>query len=93
MLYGSLTVNPISAAWNTVARFDDYADAQQAVDRLSDDGFPVEQVDQHISLARPQRVLPQLDNRVAYGAHHHAFVDRTILVTTRAARRSPPTVT
>ena len=45
MLYGRLTVNPISAAWNTVARFDDYADAQQAVDRLSDDGFPVEQLD------------------------------------------------
>ena len=45
MLYGRLTVNPISAAWNTVARFDDYADAQEAVDRLSDDGFPVEQLD------------------------------------------------
>jgi hypothetical protein len=28
-----------------VARFDDYADAQRAVDRLSDDGFPVEQLD------------------------------------------------
>ena len=45
MLYGRLTVNPISAAWNTVARFDDYADAQQAVDRLSDDGFPVEHLE------------------------------------------------
>jgi len=45
MLYGRLTVNPISAAWNIVARFDNYADAQQAVDRLSDDGFPVEQLD------------------------------------------------
>jgi hypothetical protein len=31
MLYGRLTVNPISAVWNTVARFDDHADAQQAV--------------------------------------------------------------
>jgi hypothetical protein len=38
-------VNPVSAAWNTVARFDDYAAAQRAVDRLSDDGFPVEQLD------------------------------------------------
>ena len=45
MLHGRLTVNPISAAWNTVARFDDYAGAQQALDRLSDDGFPVEQPD------------------------------------------------
>ena len=45
MLYGRLTVNPVSAAWNTVARFDDYAAAQQAVDRLSDDGYPVEKLD------------------------------------------------
>jgi hypothetical protein len=37
--------NPISAAWNTVARFDDYESAQRAVDRLSDDGFPVENLD------------------------------------------------
>jgi len=45
MMYGRLTVNPVHAAWNTVARFDDYASAQRAVDRLSDDGFPVEQLD------------------------------------------------
>ena len=45
MIYGRLTVSPISAAWNTVARFDDYSSAQRAVDRLSDDGFPVEQLD------------------------------------------------
>ena len=29
-------LDPISAAWNTVARFDDYETAQRAVDRLSD---------------------------------------------------------
>ena len=45
MMYGRLTVNPISVAWNTVARFDDYQSAQRAVDRLSDDGFPVEKLD------------------------------------------------
>jgi hypothetical protein len=44
-LYGNFTVNPITVAWNTVARFDDYEDAQRAVDRLSDDGFPVQQLD------------------------------------------------
>ena len=38
-------LDPVSAAWNTVARFDDYESAQRAVDRLSDDGFPVEQLD------------------------------------------------
>ncbi len=35
------TFDRASAAWHTVARFNDYADAQAAVDRLSDDGFPV----------------------------------------------------
>ena len=38
-------INPISAAWNTVARFDDYSSAQRAVDRLSDDGFAVGKLD------------------------------------------------
>ncbi|WP_375493657.1 general stress protein [uncultured Jatrophihabitans sp.] len=32
-------------AWNTVATYDDYTDAQRAVDRLSDDGFPVQNLD------------------------------------------------
>jgi hypothetical protein len=46
MLGGKLRpLDPISAAWNTVARFDDYETAQRAVDRLSDDGFPVEKLD------------------------------------------------
>jgi hypothetical protein len=38
-------LDPVSAAWNTVARFDDYPSAQRAVDQLSDDGFPVELLD------------------------------------------------
>jgi hypothetical protein len=42
---GMRLLDPVSAAWNTVARFDDYESAQQAVDRLSDDGFPVEKLD------------------------------------------------
>ena len=42
---GMRLLDPVSAAWNTVARFDDYETAQQAVDRLSDDGFPVEKLD------------------------------------------------
>ena len=37
--------DPAWVAWNTVARFDDYASAQRAVDRLSDDGFPVGKLD------------------------------------------------
>lgn len=31
----------VSLAWNTVASYQDYQQAQAAVDRLSDDGFPV----------------------------------------------------
>jgi len=42
---GTPLLDPVSAAWNTVARFDDYESAQRAVDRLSDDGFPVENLD------------------------------------------------
>ena len=42
---GMPLMDPVSAAWNTVARFDDYESAQRAVDRLSDDGFPVEKLD------------------------------------------------
>src|ERR1700742_3002063 len=38
-------VDPVSAAWNPAARFDDSEAAQRAVDRLSDDGFPVEKLD------------------------------------------------
>jgi hypothetical protein len=38
-------LDPVSAAGNTVARFEDYESAQRAVDRLSDDGFPVEKLD------------------------------------------------
>jgi hypothetical protein len=37
--------DPISAAWNTVASYPTYEEAQAAVDRLSDDAFPVELLD------------------------------------------------
>ena len=40
-----MLMTPAFAAWNTVARFDDYPAAQRAVDQLSDDGFPVETLD------------------------------------------------
>lgn len=42
---GMRLFDPVSAAWNTVARFDDYESAQRAVDQLSDDGFPVDKLD------------------------------------------------
>jgi hypothetical protein len=69
MMYGRLTVNPVSAAWNTVARFDDYGSAQRAVDRLSDDGFPVERLDIVGSdLRLVERVTGRLTKARAAGA-------------------------
>src|SRR5581483_3814324 len=38
-------LDPAYTAWNTVISYDEYAAAQRAVDRLSDDGFPVEYLD------------------------------------------------
>jgi hypothetical protein len=38
-------LDAVYTAWNTVAGYEDYASAQHAVDRLSDDGFPVEHLD------------------------------------------------
>jgi hypothetical protein len=61
--------NPISAAWNTVGRFDDYESAQRAVDRLSDDGFPVENLDIVGSgLRLVERVTGRLTRARATGA-------------------------
>jgi hypothetical protein len=38
-------LDPVSMAWNNVASYSSYDEAQAAVDRLSDDGFPVEHLD------------------------------------------------
>jgi hypothetical protein len=40
-----IRLDPVTMAWNTVASFSSYDEAQAAVDRLSDDGFPVEHID------------------------------------------------
>jgi hypothetical protein len=62
-------LDPVSAAWNTVARFDDYEGAQRAVDRLSDDGFPVEKLDIVGSdLRTVERVTGRLTTGRAAGA-------------------------
>jgi hypothetical protein len=66
---GMPLLDPVSAAWNTVARFDDYASAQRAVDRLSDDGFPVEKLDIVGSgLRLVERVTGRLTRARAAGA-------------------------
>jgi hypothetical protein len=62
-------LDPISAAWNTVARYDDYEAAQRAVDRLSDDGFGVEKLDIVGSdLQLVERVTGRLTRSRAAGA-------------------------
>ena len=45
MLHSRVTEIPAITDWNTVAKFGSYGEAQRAVDRLSDDGFPVKQLD------------------------------------------------
>lgn len=46
MTFGEpIRLDPINAAWNTVASYPTYEQAQEAVDRLSDGRFPVEQLD------------------------------------------------
>src|SRR5580658_8719040 len=63
------TLSKVSAAWNTVARFDEYESAQRAVDRLSDDGFPVETLDIVGSdLRLVERVTGRLTKARAAGA-------------------------
>ena len=65
----TMDVNTATAAWNTIARYGEYADAQRAVDRLSDDGFPVEQLDIVGSdLKLVERVTGRLTKARAAGA-------------------------
>ena len=64
-----LLMTPAFAAWNMVARFNDYELAQHAVDRLSDDGFPVETLDIVGSdLRLVERVTGRLTKARAAGA-------------------------
>lgn len=66
---GMRLLDPVSAAWNTAARFDDYESAQRAVDHLSDEGFPVEKLDIVGSELRlVERVTGRLTRARAAGA-------------------------
>jgi hypothetical protein len=62
-------LDPISMAWNTVASFGTYEEAQGAVDRLSDGGFAVENLDIVGSdLRLVERVTGRLTKQKAAGA-------------------------
>jgi hypothetical protein len=62
-------LDPISMAWNTVASYSSYQEAQAAVDRLSDEGFPVENLDIVGSgLRRVERVTGRLTTARATAA-------------------------
>lgn len=41
----AIRLDPVSTAWNTIASYDSYPQAQAAVDHLSDAGFPVHYLD------------------------------------------------
>lgn len=61
--------DPAAMAWNTVAQYDKYEDAQAAVDRLSDEHFPVQHVDIVGSdLRLVERVTGRLTKASAAGA-------------------------
>jgi hypothetical protein len=70
MTFGEPTrLDPISVAWNTVASFGTYEEAQTAVDRLSDESFAVENLDIVGSdLRLVERVTGRLTKRRAAGA-------------------------
>ena len=51
-------------AWNTVISYDDYTSAQRAVDRLSDDGFPVEYLD---IIGSDLRLVERVTGRLSKG--------------------------
>jgi uncharacterized membrane protein len=57
-------LDPVSAAWNTVASFDNYEGAQAAVDRLSDARFPVENLD---IVGSGLRLVEQVTGRLTMG--------------------------
>jgi hypothetical protein len=55
---------PRRAPRRVVASYDSYADAQRAVDHLSDEGFPVERVS---IVAEDLRFVEQVTGRIGYG--------------------------
>ncbi|NBM20678.1 general stress protein [Streptomyces sp. GC420] len=56
--------DPISAAWNRVASYSSYAEAQAAVDYLSDEKFPVEHLD---IIGTDLRLLEHVTGRLTRG--------------------------
>ncbi|MDX6204420.1 MAG: hypothetical protein QOF39_477 [Frankiales bacterium] len=61
----AIKADPISAAWNTVASCPTYAEAQTVVDRLSDDGFPVEHLD---IVGSDLRLIERVTGRLTNGS-------------------------
>lgn len=62
-------LDPVGMAWNTVASYSSYEQAQAAVDRLSDEKFPVENLDIVGSgLRLVERVTGRLTTARAAGA-------------------------
>jgi hypothetical protein len=57
-------LDPASMAWNNVASYGSYQDAQAAVDRLSDEGFPVENID---IVGSDLRIVEHVTDRLTRG--------------------------
>jgi hypothetical protein len=56
--------NPVTSAWNTVASFSSYEEAQAAVDKLSDLNFAVEQLD---IVGSDLRIVEHVTGRLTLG--------------------------
>jgi hypothetical protein len=57
-------LDPVSLAWNTIASYDSYPQAQTAVDHLSDEGFPVHYLD---ILGSDLRLVERITGRLTRG--------------------------
>jgi hypothetical protein len=57
-------LDPVSLAWNTIASYDSYPQAQAAVDHLSDEGFPVHYLD---ILGTDLRLVERVTGRLTRG--------------------------
>jgi hypothetical protein len=57
-------LDQVRIAWNTVARYDSYLEAQAAVDHLSDEGFPVKELD---ILGSDLRLVERVTGRLTTG--------------------------
>ena len=76
-------LDPVSMAWNTVGSYSSYEEAQAAVDRLSDEGFPVENLD---IVGSGLRLVERVTGRVTTAWVHRCALARSPWASSNRAR-------